>query len=98
MDISKKYKIETVGEESLSELDFELYTELFGYDWNETIYEKELLINARSFYSEGVPLKIDKLIKILNEFKEKGATHVALNNHVDHIGYDLEAIIIGESS
>jgi hypothetical protein len=91
------YTINTIADDSFSELDFELYEEVFGkidYDefWPESIEDRKY----RSV--DGHPIQIDRLINLLNSFKENGANYVALHHHCDHIGYDLEAYDIHKST
>jgi hypothetical protein len=90
------YTVKTITDDSFSELDFELYEEIFGkidYDefWPESIDKEYHSVN-------GYPIQIDKLINLLTSFKENGANYVALHHHRDHIGYDLEAYDIHKSS
>ncbi len=85
------YTINTISGNSFSELDFELYDEIFGKDkldfdefYPESIEDKYSSV-------DGHPIQIDRLINLLLDFKKKGANYVGLHHHCDHIGYDLEA-------
>jgi hypothetical protein len=91
------YTINTIAEDSFSELDFELYEEIFG----EINFDKHwpFSIDVKKYHSvDGHPIQIDRLIDLLTSFKERGANYVALHHHSDHIGYDLEAYDIHKSS
>ena len=69
-----------------SELDFILHSD-FGFDYETHSDFVELLKGNPDVTNE--PIKIDRLIESLQELKEKGSTHVALNYHTDHIGYEM---------
>ena len=82
------YTIINKGYESLSELELELDKDVLGdidYDmaWPEGIGDRSRV--------DGSPVKIDTLIKILQNFKNKGANYVSLDANDDHHGYKFEA-------
>ena len=39
--------------------------------------------------SEGYPIRIDRVMQTLQEMKDKGATHVEMEYHCDHISYPI---------
>ena len=89
--MDKYYTINTICNDSFSELDFELYDEIFGedkLDFDEFYPES---IGDKYSSVDGHPIQIDRLINLLLDFKKKGANYVGLHHHCDHIGYDLEA-------
>lgn len=89
---------ELVGEESFSELDFELQNE-FGFDYDNggefNVTQKD---NSDNASEDATPIKVDDLINVLQNLKKKGATHVQLEHHGDHIGYDISGWKIRKAS
>jgi hypothetical protein len=92
------FTINTIDNFEFSELDFELYDEIFGKDKLDFDEFSPESIEDKYSEVEGYPIQIDKLINLLSQFKEKGANYVALHEHCDHIGYNLEAYNIHLSS
>lgn len=86
--MSKIYiKKELISDESIGEIDFDLHEEFgFSYDEHEEFIE---LTDGRHGGPDAYPIKIDEMIKLLQQMKENGATHVELEYHCDHIGYDV---------
>lgn len=85
-----------IKEESFSELDFELHDEFkFNYEDGGDFFTIE---NGQGNTGEAFPIKISTLIDTLQSMKENGATHVELEHHVDHIGYDISAFNIRKST
>lgn len=41
-------------------------------------------------YTDSYPINIETLEKMLQDAKSKGATHVEIDYHCDHIGYIVE--------
>lgn len=88
---------ELVDEKTYSELDFVLHDQFkFDYQKNESFrtIEKGESDNA----SDAYPINIATLIKQLQKMQLKGATHVQIEHHVDHIGYDISAWKIQKAS
>lgn len=77
---------EHVGDFERSELDIELHTQ-FGFDYDTHSDFVEIEKGQGSVDTE--PIEIGALLEIINELKARGATHVSLDYHVDHIGYEL---------
>ena len=89
--VSKKL----VSDESVGEIDFDLYEEFgFSYDTHSEFVE----LAQGQGRVDGYPIRIDRMIEILNRMKEKGATHVELDYHCDHIGYDISGYLIEPAS
>lgn len=85
-----------IDEESYSELDFVMHDKFnFDYENQEDFITIE---KGNASTSEAHPIEIDDLIKRFQEMKAKGATHVEIEHHVDHIGYDISAWKIEKSS
>lgn len=76
-----------VADASCSELDFVLQKE-FDFEYDD---ESDFITIQKEHAdtSEAHPVSIDYMIKKLQEFKKKGATHLEIEHHVDHIGYDM---------
>jgi hypothetical protein len=84
-----------IKDSSIDELDFILHDE-FGIDTdNDQDYE---IIEVGHGSAYAYAINIDKLIENLQELKGIGATHVEVDYHEDHIGYDISAFIIREST
>jgi len=72
-------------------LDFILQSE-FGIDNDDDdVYTSIAYIekNTPTFRYGGHPINIDRLINTLQGLKEKGATHVGMEYHCDHISYPI---------
>lgn len=69
-----------------SEIDFLIQSE-FGFDY-ET-YDELVEIEVGNGDVRNEPINIDTLIDTLQELKQKGSTHVSLDYHCDHIGYEM---------
>ena len=81
-----------VANDNQSELDFVLQDEFnFSYDTHEQLVEIE---KGKSYSAHSTPIKIDDMIKILQGLKDRGATHVQIEDHCDHIGYDISGFEI----
>jgi hypothetical protein len=93
MDNQNIYVTKTlIGNDNQSELDIVLYDGFgFSYDTHDQFNEIE---KGKGYYADATPIKIDDMIKILQSLKEKGATHVQLEDHCDHQGYDISGFEI----
>jgi hypothetical protein len=93
MDSQNIYVTKTlIGNDNQSELDFVLYDDFgFSYDTHDKFVEIQ---KGKGYYADATPIKIDDMIKILQSLKEKGATHVQLEDHCDHQGYDISGFEI----
>lgn len=93
MDSQNIYVTKTlIGNDNQSELDFVLYDDFgFSYDTHDEFVEIQ---KGKGYYADATPIKIDDMIKILQSLKEKGATHVQLEDHCDHQGYDISGFEI----
>jgi len=85
-----------VEEENFSELDFVLQDK-FGFDYEDGS-DFIRIENGFGNTSEAFPIDIDTIITTLQTMKEKGATHVEIEHHVDHIGYDISSYNIRNST
>ena len=72
-----------ISEVETEELDFVLDQEL----QIDREAEEELFWLGDGLDVDGELIDVDKMIKILQEMKEQGSTHVALEYHTDHISY-----------
>ena len=59
----------------------------FGYDYENDLELVEIEIGNGDVTNE--PISIDLMIKTFQELKEQGSTHVSLDYHCDHIGYEM---------
>jgi hypothetical protein len=76
---------------SLSELDFTLQDKFkFSYETHRFI----VIPKGGQPIADATPVEIQKLIDILEKAKLKGATHVQIEDHCDHHGYDIAAFEI----
>jgi hypothetical protein len=78
-----------------SEIDYLIHEE-FGYDYEN---DQELVeIEIGNGEVTNAPISIDLMIKTFQELKEQGATHVSLDYHCDHIGYEMTGYKIYHST
>ena len=77
---------EVTDDISFSEIDIDLKEE-YGFDYEDESEYIEIKVGNPNVDTE--PIKIDILIKALKRLKEDGSTHVSLDYHCDHIGYDI---------
>ncbi|MEN9446387.1 MAG: hypothetical protein RL728_899 [Bacteroidota bacterium] len=88
---------ELIANESLSELDFELRNK-FNFEYDD-LDSQFFEINKGGYgYANAEPIEIDVLIDILSSLKNKGATHVQIEDHCDHQGYDVSGFNIKNST
>lgn len=79
-----------VGQEQMSELDFQLEDDLAITSTSRySIKEAEHIFH---WVGESYPLRIDHLEKMIAALKENGATFVEIMYHGDHIGYYLSGL------
>jgi hypothetical protein len=92
--MGKKYlqKIH-IEDNSIDELDFVIQDEFGIKD-----YEQLEIINVGNGSSYGHIVNIDMFMKRLQNLKEKGATHIEMEYHCDHIGYDISAFLVRPST
>ena len=73
-----------------SEIDFDLQREFAGEVDSDTYINIEWIEKGGPKWgSEGYPIRIDRVLQILQEMKDKGATHVEMEYHCDHISYPI---------
>jgi hypothetical protein len=91
--LTKKF----ICEEDISDLDIDL-RESFGFD--EDVHEDfiEIEKGRPNRGPDTEPINIDDLIDLLVERKKRGSTHVSLDYHEDHIGYEMAFFKIYEST
>ena len=77
---------EVIGDVEHSEIDF-LIRDEFGFDYENDQELVEIEVGNGDVRNE--PISIDLMVKTLQELKEKGSTHVSLDYHCDHIGYEM---------
>lgn len=84
-----------IGENDQSELDFTLQDQ-FGFDYER--FDDFITIENGVGSTDATPMNIDDMIKILNDLKSKGATHIEINDHCDHHGYNISGFEIRKST
>lgn len=89
--ITKKH----IKNSNQSELDFELHEE-FGFNYEN--YDEFVEITKGRGSADSYPIRIDKMIEILQSLKSDGCSHVEIEYHYDHIGYDISGSKIEKSS
>lgn len=91
MSIKQDYIIKQVGEGSISEIDFDLYENLFGENWSDEENRDwpNEIVNQSNY---GIPIEINRLLLILTRLQEKGANYVGIDYHCDHEGYEIEGL------
>lgn len=82
-----------IKDNSIDELDFDIQDEfnIKDHEMCETIE-----VGNGSVYNHVI--NIDTLIQSLQKMKESGSTHVAVDYHEDHIGYDISGFEIRHST
>jgi hypothetical protein len=92
--MGKKYlqKIH-IEDNSIDELDFVIQDEFGIKD-----YERLEIIDVGNGSSYGHIVNIDMFMERLQNLKEKGATHIEMEYHCDHIGYDISAFLVRPST
>lgn len=90
----QKYIKEYIGNESSSEIDFTLYDELYGKgqwedDDNDAGDFEEKNTDKAPWNGSSYPTNLDDMILLLEKYKDKGATHLEIMYHEDHIGYEI---------
>lgn len=78
-----------------SEIDIDLQ-DLFGFD--DEKYDDFVEIRQGYGGADGYPIAIDRVISTLESMKTKGATHVEMNYHESHIGYEISGYFIRPST
>lgn len=81
------YKKEHIGSKEWSDLDF-LLREHIGFDYEK--HDKCVEISNKTGMTGTCPMDIDKILSQLKKMRKKGATHVSLDYHIDHIGYVMD--------
>jgi hypothetical protein len=84
---------------TLNELDFDLQNE-FGFDYDEQDEFIEIIPidSKRGYAADAEPIAIERLIGILVGLKNKNCTHVQIETHHDHHGYDILGYNISKST
>lgn len=80
-----------------SELDFDLYAE-FNVEEYDDFVEIEPEDNYKNCVADSTPIRIDDMIKILQDFQKNKATHIQLEEDGDHHGYWISAFKIENST
>lgn len=86
-----------IKENSIDDLDWNLQNE-FGVDDYIGINIIEIGNSYIEAYIEAHIINIDTIVNELQNLKANGATHVAIDYHVDHIGYDISSFLVREST
>jgi hypothetical protein len=81
-----------IANEDQSELDFELYDE-FGFSYEENS-RFNTIVKSNEYYANANPIRIDRMIEILQRLKDNGSTHVQIEDHCDHHGYEISGFEI----
>jgi hypothetical protein len=84
-----------IEDESFEDLDFVLHDE-FGIDTDNN--EQYEIIEVGNSSAYGYIVNIDMFIEKLQNLKRKGATHIEMDYHEDHIGYDISAFVVRKST
>ena len=85
---NRKYIIKTTYKafEERTEIDFDLYNELGIGDEDEQV---KTITNANTYQPPAsfCSIKIDKVLDVLKQFKNKNCEYIDIMYHEDHIGY-----------
>jgi hypothetical protein len=88
-------KSKHITDSSIDDLDF-INRDSFGFD--ENVHEDVVEITEGNPNVDTAPVSIKSLLEILNSMVNSGCTHVAIDYHCDHIGYDLSGFLIREAT
>ena len=63
-------------------------TREFGFDYED---ENDFITIGKGGYgyADATPVKIDDFIKLLQDLKGNGSTHIQIEDHCDHHGYEI---------
>jgi hypothetical protein len=87
--MQKMYVTKTLIENvDFDELDIDLQEE-FEFKFNYEDDDEFEVIDKGRGRADGYPVNIDRMIAKLQELKNAGSTHVELDYHCDHIGYEI---------
>lgn len=75
-----------------------IYCKFFTEDEMDEDYPQTIREGDSRWGGECAPIKINEVIKILNDMKEKGATHVEIDYHVDHRSYIFNGVEIRKAT
>jgi hypothetical protein len=82
-----RLKLVYLKEIETEELDFVLYDEIFGKDWEDRerdIVEKK---KGMSWGGDAIPISLHMLKNHIEQIEKTGATHVEIMYHQDHHSY-----------
>jgi hypothetical protein len=85
---------ELVGDIEHSEIDIDLHDQ-FGFDYETA--SNFITIERGQGQVDNTPININTLLESINDLKSRGATHISLSYHCDHIGYELSGYKITEA-
>jgi hypothetical protein len=85
---------EHVGSFEHGELDYEL-SNRFGFEYEDGSSFIELEKGHGSV--DNTPIDINTLLETITELKSRGATHVSIDYHCDHIAYELSGYYIQQA-
>lgn len=88
--LEKKY----IHEISFSEIDFDMYEDVGIKDDDKEIGRIDNSDKICNWGGETAPIGIDRMMKALQEMKDKGCDYVEIMYHEDHIGYELSGLMI----
>ena len=100
MEINAFYVTKTlILDKSFSEIDFVLHDEM-GYRYDDDENSDFVIIEKGGHCdtSEATPISIDTVLKLLNDMKAKGASHVEIEHNIDSIGYAFSGFCIDKST
>lgn len=100
MKDNKYYTIKIIENLETPDLYPELYSDMFPEVTQETEEEpgQGWYTSIGKTNSDSYPIKIDVLIKTLNDLKNKGSNYVCIDYHTDHITYLISGLNIQVSN
>lgn len=85
-----KNSIVCVGklEENSDELDSELKFDILGEELSNKAYDEDgFNMIDKENYAENIPIKIEKLEKVIERFKKDGCNYISIDYNCDHNEY-----------
>lgn len=100
MKDNKYYTIKIIDSLETPDLYPELYADMFPEVTQEIEEEpgKGWYTSIGRTNAESYPIKIDYLIKVLENLRSKGSNYVCIDYHTDHINYLIKGLNIQKSN
>jgi len=72
--------------------DIMIHYEFYSEEEVDEDYPHTIVVSDTHYCGENSPLQIDEALRIIQGMKEKGATHIEIDYHVDHGSYIFNGV------